>query len=163
MFITVSTQFILITLRAELAVSLSDKSVGSILIGSEPIGYDNHIFMSSLFLLWLFHGKMLKERILSKYLKIILISSFPHVFQKQITYWILFWGISCGFINPFSCNLDQPSLILFWDTSRLSEILLYLQKCELGRSQQRESKCVLSGHRIQMLLGSGWGLRVGIS
>lgn len=52
----VSTQFKLITLRAELAVPLSDKSVGSILIGNEPIGYDSHIFTCSFFLLWLFHG-----------------------------------------------------------------------------------------------------------
>lgn len=57
-----------------------------------------------------------------------------------MTYWILFQGISYGFIKLFSYNLGEPSSFLFWAISHLSEILLHLQNCELGRTQHGKNK-----------------------
>lgn len=90
-------------------------------------------------------------------------SPFPDVFQKQIIHWILFQGISCGFTKPFSGNLSPWASCLFWDTSCLSEILLALQKCELGWSRESEGECEWAGQGIQTSPGLDWGLRVGIS
>lgn len=133
--------------------------MGSIVTGNETTRPWLHIFICSFCLLWLFHTNKC-WRILLKYLRIITISPFCHVFQKQITYWILFQGISSRFVKLFSYNLDQPFSFLFWDASCLREILPHLQKCELRGSQQGESKCAWCGRGKQAFPRFVW---VGIS